>query len=699
LQDINRTLDSKQNEFNLTKSLVENLEGFPESIKFLKKKTGLLAKSPLLSDIVMVEPEFKAAIENFLDPYMNYFILTDAGQAMQAIEKLKESKNGRSHFFLLDRFKNLDTKLEIPKGATAALSVVKVDKEYQDLIRYLLGNVLLVDANTFSFDENQTWIALEKTGEFIRRPNSVSGGSVGMFDGKRIGRAKNLEVLQVEMEELEGKRATLKEEIEKCSQQLKTAKDELQALNQKKTQFQNEASRINNQYLSLKAKSEQVNQLLTGYQTRRADLARQLEDLKALMKQDLDTGVNITDLRLKKEEIQQSLIEKQNSLQQLNEEVNIASQSYNAQNIQFVQQQNKLSTVIRELSYKKNLLEQTLQNIARNSEDLDRIKAQMKENLMENEGDSNLIEMYEEKESLEQAVNELERLYYGSKGKIDEQDQVIRDLRKRKESNTAVAQQIKDRITEIKIQLNSLQERLRVEFELEIESIMDKNPEADWNELEMRDKLNKIKATISNYGPINPMAVEAYNEIKERYDFIIAQKKDLDDAKLSLMATISEIDLTAKEKYLDAYHQIRANFIKVFRSLFTEDDSCDLVLSDLENPLDGDINIFAQPKGKRPQSLSQLSSGEKTLTATALLFGVYLLKPAPFCIFDEVDAPLDDANVDKFSKIIKSFSDETQFIVITHNKRTMSHTEMIYGITMVEQGVTQAVPVDMREVA
>jgi len=209
--------------------------------------------------------------------------------------------------------------------------------------------------------------------------------------------------------------------------------------------------------------------------------------------------------------------------------------------------------------------------------------------------------------------------------------------------------------------------------------------------------VNKQKNQLDNYGPINPMAVEAYNEIKERNDFIVAQQLDLANAKASLLQTIAEIDTTAKEKFMQAFIEIRENFIKVFRSLFTTDDACDLILANPENPIESDINVIAQPKGKRPLSISQLSGGEKTLTATALLFGIYLLKPAPFCIFDEVDAPLDDNNIDKFNNIIKTFSNESQFIVITHNKRTMAATDIIYGITMIEQGVTQVVPVDLAE--
>ena len=150
---------------------------------------------------------------------------------------------------------------------------------------------------------------------------------------------------------------------------------------------------------------------------------------------------------------------------------------------------------------------------------------------------------------------------------------------------------------------------------------------------------------------------------------------------------------------MQAFTQAREHFIVVFRSLFNEEDSCDLILSDINNPLEADIDIIARPKGKRPLSINQLSGGEKTLTATALLFSLYLLKPAPFCIFDEVDAPLDDTNIDKFNNIIRKFSDQSQFIIVSHNKRTIASTDIIYGVTMVEQGVSRVVAVDLREVA
>ena len=241
-----------------------------------------------------------------------------------------------------------------------------------------------------------------------------------------------------------------------------------------------------------------------------------------------------------------------------------------------------------------------------------------------------------------------------------------------------------------------------MEFQIQLDQLMEEDPEIhpDYlgkDEETIRKQIAQVREKMEKMGPINPMAMEAYDEIKERHTFIEEQRDDLIKAKNSLLETIQTIDQVAKETFLDAFGKIKENFIKVFRSLFTEEDDCDIKLVDPSNPLESPIEIMAKPKGKRPLSINQLSGGEKTLTATSLLFAIYLLKPAPFCIFDEVDAPLDDANIDKFNQIIQTFSKESQFIIVTHNKRTMSSTDIIYGITMIEAGVSRVVPVDLRE--
>ena len=196
---------------------------------------------------------------------------------------------------------------------------------------------------------------------------------------------------------------------------------------------------------------------------------------------------------------------------------------------------------------------------------------------------------------------------------------------------------------------------------------------------------------------INPLAYSEYEEEKERLDFLSKQRNDLLDSERDLVQTIEEINVTAQQLFMETFEKIKEHFIRIFRGLFNPGDEADLKLEEAIDPLEAKIEIIAKPKGKRPTSIELLSGGEKTLTAIALLFAIYLVKPSPFCILDEIDAPLDDANVDRFTRILKEFSENTQFIVVSHNKRTMEACDTLYGVTMQEEGVSKLVSVRFNE--
>ena len=254
----------------------------------------------------------------------------------------------------------------------------------------------------------------------------------------------------------------------------------------------------------------------------------------------------------------------------------------------------------------------------------------------------------------------------------------------------------KDQLNHLKLQLAGIKERLSVEFKIELDDIIDEARQGDAAPEELQAAVDRMKKRLENLGEVNPTAIEAFTEMKKRYEFILEQKTDLVNARESLMQTIQEVEATANQQFLTTFNAVRENFQRVFKALFTEEDTADMILEHPDNLAETGIDIVAKPKGKRPSSITQLSGGEKTLTATALLFAIYLIKPAPFCILDEVDAPLDDANVGKFTNMIKQFSENSQFIIVTHNKQTMSAVDVIYGVTMQEAGVSKLVPVDFR---
>jgi len=300
------------------------------------------------------------------------------------------------------------------------------------------------------------------------------------------------------------------------------------------------------------------------------------------------------------------------------------------------------------------------------------------------------------KDEEERKLNEADQYYYQLRNQLSEKESAVRHKSKEKDQVDQLLNLIKDKVNELRLQLAGIKERLSVEFKVELDNILDEGRQTEDSQEELQAECDRMKKRLENMGEVNPTAIEAFTEMKKRYDFNVEQKNDLVSARDTLMQTIEEVETTANQKFLETFNQVRDNFHKVFKALFTEDDTADMVLENPENLADTSIDIIAKPKGKRPSSITQLSGGEKTLTATALLFAIYLIKPAPFCILDEVDAPLDDANVGKFTKMIRQFSEESQFIIVTHNKMTMSSVDVIYGVTMQEAGVSRLVPVDFR---
>jgi chromosome segregation protein len=699
-----RILDSKQNEYNLTKSMIDNLEGFPESIRFLKKNAGWTKQTPLFSDILFCREEYRIAIENYLEPVMNHYVVETQAEAVQAIQLLNDSSRGRANFFILEAL-NVASKspsvITDRKDLIPALEIIDTDNKYRPLCEMLLYNVYLLQSS----EENELrsalpaeqLVILSKTGMFTKTRTGMSGGSVGLFEGKRIGRAKNLEKLSKDINNGENLILKLKNTITDEEIKLKdlidsSQKDFLQ-------QSQLEINRLNNDYTSVKTKQEQYLAFIENSLNRKQDVEQKIVSISNEL---LASEPLLVELRINKQIKLEQVQKDQQSYNELAESLNSKSENYNQENIRFHQQQNKVSTIEKDLEYRESQQQSLESRIGLNQTELEKTQAGIKETLQNaDHSDDDLIGMYVQKEELEIAVNDAEQAYHASKVQITDKEEEVSQLRRNKEQAELMFNEIKDQKTAIKLDLNALKERLSVEFAVDISLLLDEdeNAQLDGDQQEIRDKTERIKRQMDEFGAINPMAMEAYQEMNERYNFIQSQKKDLAEAKSSLLQTIKEIDDTAKEKFMAAFMEVRTHFIKVFRSLFNEEDSCDLLLVDPSNPLESDIDIIARPKGKRPLSINQLSGGEKTLTATAILFSLYLLKPAPFCIFDEVDAPLDDTNIDKFNNIIREFSDQSQFIIVSHNKRTIASTDIIYGVTMAEQGVSRVVAVDIREVA
>ncbi|MFW5659199.1 MAG: hypothetical protein ACOCZ8_04395, partial [Bacteroidota bacterium] len=701
LTKLHRKLDAQQNEYQLTKSLVESLEGFPESVKFLAKDKKW-AKSPvLLSDIFDPEADLKVALETFLEPYMSYYVVRTRQEALTGVQLLRNSSKGRARFFLLEGLPpaNIHALPERLKAITRPMiSAVSHDERYERLAQQLLGNVhILTQELPDDLDVPEGVILLNASGSSAISSGEVHGGSVGLFQGKRIGRAKNLEKLGKQIAQLKDQISTQEDALRSINAKLESYKHD-DTPSRIKAQ-QQELNTLDQEKSVLETRRQAHEEFLARHGKRKSDLQAEIEklqqEIKAIDPQVRELNSQLQTLHLTVGQAKESVAEKNRLLSDLNSTFTEAS-------MQFMEVKNRLG------NYRKDY-ENTQQRLERNAEQRKQLQASYEQAVKETDevlsagdiSEDEIVALYKQKQDMAKGVDAYADGVNTRRETIRRYEQGIREERKQIEELNNQYNDAREAQGELDIKLSGLDTRLEYEFNLKLQDVDQKavfegvdqeNLDAD----KLDQQIKGIRQKLNSYGEVNMTAIEQFEEVKLRYDDIIEQRDDLLKAKQNLLETIEEIDQEANARFLETFNEVQANFSKVFRTLFSQDDHAELRLKDLDNPLESAIDILAMPKGKRPLSISQLSGGEKTLTAISLLFSIYLIKPAPFCIFDEVDAPLDDANIDKFNNIIRDFSKDSQFIIVTHNKRTMVHTNRMYGVTMEQTGISRLLPVDLQ---
>ena len=499
--------------------------------------------------------------------------------------------------------------------------------------------------------------------------------------------------------------SSIQKEISSNEKELKKVVDKLKITKKDYTKYEEELKDKNVKITDIKEVEDQFRQLnhnLESISNKRNQVERLLLldniDKKSVVEKIKSIDKEILELKKGFKAIENLFKTENKEIIRINKLFSEKSKDLSTDEIKYNSLKNNIESLKKEMEYKNATYKSNKRRIAENIDNLKKSEKEVvKIDTDTDSNDNSLIKLYDEKSKSEKDLQKFEDEYYKLKSTINLDDSSIKELQNKKDINLNLIDELKSNIYDNEIELNSVEQRLSIEFDLDINTCKaDKDFFKDSSVDSMINRREELKEKIEKIGQINPLAMEAYKEIKERHEFITKEREDLLEAKDSLLKTIEEIDIVAKESFLKSFEKIKSNFKTVFRSLFTDDDDCDLLINDEENPLESSIEIMAKPKGKKPLTINQLSGGEKTLTATSLLFAIYLLKPAPFCVFDEVDAPLDDANIDKFNKIVNKFSNTSQFIIVTHNKRTMNNADIIYGITMPEQGVSKVVPVDLR---
>lgn len=697
--EIQNQIGERMTKIDFLNSLVDRFEGYSESVQYLLTQSDWsLSRRTTVADVVNARDDLRVAIEASLGDEAHYIIVNDIAEAVSGIHRLKSTQKGKATFVCLSRIPEVQA-VPFPIAGDGivgwAINLVQFTDEYQKLFRFLLRHVLIVRdeqvAHTCIREYPQLkCVTLE--GDLFQSSGVIRGGNHRQDEGGLIGKREQIATLNEQVEQL---KITLLE-----NQSLLSAMNDeynnidVVAYAEQMTRSQQKLSTLERECAQMIFEIEKYDRTVEKLQVSLASMAQQLTENEAHIR---EVQPKLDAVLAQQQEFDSLLFDSAELLKQHEAEYNQSFAEINTANIALVEKTAAMKNADNEIERQERAIEETMQTIVRTEEEI-RVG---KETLLalSDEIDSlekSLLEMRRQKSEAAFALQKIEEQMRAQREEIERIEHLVRGDRDQHTETLNLVHEIDLKVSEIHQKLESLVVYARDEMQFTLERKYFDDEDV-FDLAQAKEEIRIIKGRIQNLGPVNQLAFEEYQEEKNRFDTLMFQRSDLLNAEKTLRDTITEINITAQEKFLETFRLIRENFISIFKSLFEEGDEADLTLRENDDPLEAAIDIIAKPRGKRPHSIEMLSGGEKTLTAIALLFAIYLVKPSPFCILDEVDAPLDDANIDRFIKIIRKFSADTQFIIVTHNKRTMEAADTLYGVTMEEEGISKLVAVKFDE--
>ncbi|MEW5841906.1 MAG: chromosome segregation protein SMC [Bacteroidota bacterium] len=695
-------------------TLISNLEGVSKGAKVLLENNQWTKKNKnIFADVGNTQEKYRFALEAALRTVLNNLLIDSVDDLQNAVDYLRNNDLGKASFYLLRSDENVKktfseklTEYSAKRKAKRlskeesfigwAKDFVETDSKWQPYFEQILSRIAVTASLKSAVELSRRYPAFSFTtldGDFVQSNGVIEGGSLPKQDETLFGRRQLLENLKKEYPKHESNVEKIKAEIAEI--EAKISKIDLKNLSDAEKLIASDIANIEKQISQFEYEKNKAGEEVELTQKEIHEVA---EKANLLDNQINEIQKEIDGLNEKKKDSDDHISSHEIELNSFEEEFS-----------KLVDYQNELKL---ELERTKGQIENSKNSIERSENDkvsIERNIEKRRTDLSANESETNSLKgkigetnlelntINSSREELivqEKEVSDKLKAIKDEAAKYENELNSLRDNRQ-EVSDQVHASEIKE--NEINLRIENLIAHIKENYSIDIELKQFEDLET-FNFEATTEEVQKLKEKIRNIGPVNLLAYSEYEEEKKRLDFLHKQRDDLVESEKDLINTINEINETAQKLFLDTFDQIRKNFISIFQTLFNPGDEADLSLEEGIDPLEGKIEIMAKPKGKRPTSIELLSGGEKTLTATALLFAIYLVKPSPFCILDEVDAPLDDANIDRFTKLIKEFSKNTQFIIVTHNKRTMEASETMYGVTMQEEGVSKLVGVRFEEI-
>lgn len=701
LHTAERAADAAAHEVALLESLVAAYDDFSDAVQFLAEHDDWAPDGlQTVADVLTCPPALRPALDAALGDFAACIVVPTPAHVAEARKRLHTADRGRATFLVQDRLPDaLPSPAAVDDAEPLAAQIDVADAAHQRLANVLLHGCYLAPSVEVAADLAASSVAsarfITPEGEWVDGRGLVHGGgtpSEAAVATRRLERRDQLTSAREAMEAAEAKRAKAARAMAETEEALRDIPlQEHRSARDAAAEAYQEARRTHEQAVYERTQAGEA----------QAERERQrAEQQEALTKLREERAPLVEALRATTEALQEAeaaRADAEEALAAAEQAERTARDAFNAANVEAVQAENTLDRLTREHERTADHITELADRRSRRATRLEALAQTITAAQQQKaELQSALEELQQQRGALDDAVSAARTALMEQKVQVNNVEKRLRQLRSSREAQVQTANEHEVRLAEVNTRLEDLRTDVAETYDRSLADAPVPLPEA-FDADEARSEVRSLRQSLQDMGSINALALDEYEEEQERLDFLTTQQDDLEQAEDTLLETITEINTTAEARFSETFETIRAHFRELFQELFGAAASADLALEDADDPLESPIEIRAKPRGKRPVSLTQLSSGEKALTAVALLFSIYLVKPSPFCILDEVDAPLDDANVQRFMQLIERFADKTQFILVTHNQQTMEHADRLYGITMQEAGVSKLVSVKFEE--
>ncbi|MGE5819951.1 MAG: chromosome segregation protein SMC [Deltaproteobacteria bacterium] len=682
--------------------LQKNYEGYQQGVRAIMLKREQSAAPNgiygLVAEVIEAPEPYEKALTAVLGDRLQYVIVKGQQEGVEAIEYLKKEASGRGSFIPRELTRKQHRPLPLGEAEVVAplLDMISVKSGYDDVAQYLLSDVVVVrnlHAGLALWNRNGFYSTLvTPEGEVIDPMGIVTGGSDAPLETSLLTQRRRIKELRSALADLDAQLLIEEDKVEKLKEELDRATMHKSALASEIHRLELDRVRLEHEHLSADSEHHRLGETVQVLRQEQSDLATAL--------QLLDEQIQTSGAAVEKQ-LQEKANREQNLTRMLTEsaELRASAEALEAavtqSRIRNAALSEKRDNTFQNLENRRNLQQETLAAISTRQNqvsDIRRRRADIQNALMQTEGSLNGAQSH--LRELEEQLQADRQRYKTISMSLADLEESIKELRPQGNACQEEKSRVQLALAEKRLNLQHLADNTREKYDVDIHQLGSEQADSTLSREDLIAEIEELRGRLDRMGEVNLAAIGEYEELTARFEFMSRQKQDLEKSIADLQQTITKLNRICRLRFKESFEEINEKFEAIFPRLF-RGGKAKLLLTDESDYLETGVDIVVQPPGKRLQSITLLSGGEKALTAVSLLFAIFLTKPSPFCFLDEVDAPLDDANIDRFNDLIREMSQFSQFVLVTHNKKTMQAAEMLYGITMAEPGVSKVVSVRM----